>query len=144
MNTEISAIILGHVGTQEMLKPLVIADTIMKLEMKGIYGNPQVSCQKLLDMAMEDNEQDDQHREKPGGIKMELTKKHCQLPKQRALASTVNSINSKESAFQCRRPGFNPWIRKIPWRRKWQPTPVFLSGESHGQGSFGGLQSMGL
>ena len=62
MNTEISATILGHVGTQEMLKPLVIADTIMKLEMKGIYGSSQVSCQKLLDMAMEDNEQDDQHR----------------------------------------------------------------------------------
>ena len=28
---------------------------------------------------------------------------------------------------------FNPWIRKTPWRRKWQPTPVFLSGISHGQ-----------
>ena len=28
--------------------------------------------------------------------------------------------------LQCRRPGFNPWVRKIPWRRKWQPTPVFL------------------
>ena len=31
------------------------------------------------------------------------------------------------------RPGFDPWVRKIPWRRKWQPTPVFLPGESHGQ-----------
>ena len=26
----------------------------------------------------------------------------------------------------------NPWVRKIPWRRKWQPTPVFLPGKSHG------------
>ena len=26
----------------------------------------------------------------------------------------------------------DPWVRKIPWRRKWQPTPVFLPGESHG------------
>ena len=33
---------------------------------------------------------------------------------------------------QCRRPRFNPWVGKIPWRRKWQPTPVFLSGKSHG------------
>ena len=33
----------------------------------------------------------------------------------------------------CRRSGFNPWFRKIPWRRKWQPTPVFLSEKSHGQ-----------
>ena len=31
--------------------------------------------------------------------------------------------------------GFNPWVRKIPWRRKWQPTPVFLPGESYAQRS---------
>ena len=31
-----------------------------------------------------------------------------------------------------RRCGFNSWVRKIPWRRKWQLTPVFLPGESHG------------
>ena len=31
--------------------------------------------------------------------------------------------------------GFNPWVGKIPWRWKWQPTPVFLLGESHGQRS---------
>ena len=31
--------------------------------------------------------------------------------------------------------GFDPWVRKIPWRRKWQPTPVFLLEESHGQRS---------
>ena len=30
------------------------------------------------------------------------------------------------TCLQCRRPGFDPWVRKIPWRRKWQPTPVFL------------------
>ena len=30
------------------------------------------------------------------------------------------------------RPGFNPWVRKISWRRKWQPTPVFLPEKSHG------------
>ena len=35
--------------------------------------------------------------------------------------------------LQCKKPGFNPWVGKIPWRRKWQPTPVFLPGESHGQ-----------
>ena len=37
----------------------------------------------------------------------------------------------------------DPWIRNIPWRRKWQPTSEFLPGESHGQRSLGGLQSMG-
>ena len=32
-------------------------------------------------------------------------------------------------------PGLDPWVRKIPWRRKWQPNPVFLPGEPHGQRS---------
>ena len=38
-------------------------------------------------------------------------------------------LNGKESACQCRRHGFSPWVGKIPWRRKWQPTPVFLPGQ---------------
>ena len=33
----------------------------------------------------------------------------------------------------CKRHGFGPWVRKIPWKRTWQPSPVFLFGESHGQ-----------
>ena len=44
-------------------------------------------------------------------------------------------------ACQCRRRrrhGFDPSVRKIPWRRKWQPTPVFLPGKSHGQRSLAG------
>ena len=40
--------------------------------------------------------------------------------------------------LQCRRPGFNPWLRKILWRRAWQPTPVFLPGEFRGQRSLVG------
>ena len=44
----------------------------------------------------------------------------------------------KGSACQCRRCGFNLWIRKISWRRASQPTPVFLPGESHGQRSLVG------
>ena len=42
-------------------------------------------------------------------------------------------LSGKEFTCQCRRLGFNPWVGKIPWRRKWQPTPVFLPGKSHGQ-----------
>ena len=34
---------------------------------------------------------------------------------------------------------FDPWVEKIPWRRTWQPTPVFLPGESHGQRSLDSL-----
>ena len=36
---------------------------------------------------------------------------------------------------------FDPWVRKIPWRRAWQPTPLFLPGESHGQNSLVGYGS---
>ena len=54
--------------------------------------------------------------------------------------------SSKESACQCRRCkkyGFNPWIRKIPWRRKWQPTPEFLTEESQVQRSLAGYSPWG-
>ena len=44
----------------------------------------------------------------------------------------------KEPACQCRRCRFSPWVRKIPWKWKWQPTPVFLPGESYGQRSLVG------
>ena len=50
-------------------------------------------------------------------------------------------LSGKESTCQCwrqRRLRFYPWIRKIPWRRTWQPTSVFLPGESHGQRSLAG------
>ena len=50
----------------------------------------------------------------------------------------------KESACQYRRHkrrGFDPWVGKIPWRRAWQPTPVFLPGESHGQGRLAGCSA---
>ena len=39
--------------------------------------------------------------------------------------------------------GFDPWVGKIPWRRKWQPTPVFLPGKSHGQRSLTGYSPLG-
>ena len=38
------------------------------------------------------------------------------------------------------RHGFNPWVRKIPWRRAWQPTPILLPGEFHGQRSLVGYR----
>ena len=44
-------------------------------------------------------------------------------------------LSGKESTCQCRTLRFQPWVGKIPWRREWQPTPVFLPGESHGQRS---------
>ena len=54
--------------------------------------------------------------------------------------------SGKESACHCRRRrrcGFDPWVRKIPWRRKCQPTLVFLPEESHGQRSLVGYSPWG-
>ena len=48
-------------------------------------------------------------------------------------------LSDKESACQCKRHGFDPWVRKIPWRRKWQPSPVSLPGKSRRQRSLAGL-----
>ena len=51
--------------------------------------------------------------------------------------------SGKEPNCQCRRCGFNPWVGKIPWRRAWQPTPVFLPGESHEQWRLAGYSPWG-
>ena len=55
-------------------------------------------------------------------------------------------LSGEEPAYQCRthkRHGFDPWIGKIPWRKAWQPTPVFWPGESHGQRSLVGYSPQG-
>ena len=55
-------------------------------------------------------------------------------------------LSSKDSACQkrrCRRHWFNLWVGKIPWRRKWQPTPIFLPGKCHGQRSLAGYSPWG-
>ena len=53
-------------------------------------------------------------------------------------------LSDKESACQCRKCRLDPWVRKISWRRKWQPAPVFLPGKSHGQRSLAGYIPWGL
>ena len=58
--------------------------------------------------------------------------------------SFPGGASGKDPIYKCRRHKrckFNPWIRMILWRRKWQPTPVFLPGESHGQRSLAGRSS---
>ena len=52
-------------------------------------------------------------------------------------------FSCKESTCQCRRCEFHPWVGKISQRRLWQPTPVFLPGESHGQRSLAGYSPWG-
>ena len=58
----------------------------------------------------------------------------CQLP---------FKIIAGKNLPECRRPGFNPWVGNTPWRRAWQPTPVFSPGESHGQRSLMGYSPWG-
>ena len=55
----------------------------------------------------------------------------------------LSGIEPACDAGDARRHKFDPWVGKIPWRRKWQPTPVFLPGESHGQRSLAGYSPWG-
>ena len=52
--------------------------------------------------------------------------------------------NSPANAGDIRDSASNPWVGKIPWKRKWQPTPVFMPGESHGQRSLAGYTVHGV
>ena len=54
-----------------------------------------------------------------------------------------SGAGGKESACQCRRHRFDPWLGKIPWNRKWRPTPVLLSGKSPRQRSLVGYSPWG-
>ena len=61
------------------------------------------------------------------------------------LADSLSGLEGKEPACNAggARPGFDPWVRKVPWRREWQPTPVFLPGEPHGHRSLVGCSPWG-
>jgi len=84
----------------------------------------------------------------------ELEKKKSDLGESQSIFLTVSEekrgflggISGKESICQCRRPkrlGFNPWVGKMTWSRKWQPTPGFLPGKSHGQKRLAGYSPWG-
>ena len=60
------------------------------------------------------------------------------------ITEVLRWLSGKESAWQCRRHGFDPCVGKKPWSRKWQPTPVFLPGESHGRWILVGYCPWGL
>ena len=62
-----------------------------------------------------------------------------------ALKTYPKSHPSSSPVAQCVKnpPRFNSWVRKLPWRKKWQPTPVFLSGKFHGQRNLEGYSPCG-
>ena len=57
--------------------------------------------------------------------------------------SILGGSVSKEFCLQCRRHRFDLWVGKIPWRKAWQPIPVFFPGESHGQRNLMGYSPWG-
>ena len=59
------------------------------------------------------------------------------------LLDSPGGSDGKSVCLQCRRPGFDPWVRKILWRRKWQPTPLLLPKKSHGRRSLVGYSPWG-
>ena len=70
------------------------------------------------------------------------------VPRSSSEMQTLRSYPKASQAAQwspgdCRRHRFDPWVRKIPWRRAWQPTPIVLPGESHGQRSLVGYSPWG-
>ena len=69
-------------------------------------------------------------------------RRHILLLVRRCLGFPYDSA-VKEPTRQCRRHMFNSRVRKIPWRRKWQPTPMFLPGKSCGQRSLAGYNPWG-
>ena len=72
-------------------------------------------------------------------MNLKILKKHFKL-------GLPGGATGGESACQCRklkRRRFDPWVRKIPWGRRWQPAPVFLPGKFHGQRSVRGYSQWG-
>ena len=58
-------------------------------------------------------------------------------------SGSLGGASGEESAFQRRIHRFDPWVRKSPWKRKWQPTLVFVPGKVRGQRSLGGYSPWG-
>ena len=65
------------------------------------------------------------------------------IPFQLKREPSPGGSESTEIRLQCRRRRFSPWVRKMPWRREWQPTPGLLPGKSHGQRSLAGYRPWG-
>ena len=68
-------------------------------------------------------------------IDLEAVREELRLISVLGIIGFPGGSDGKESGIclQYRRPGFDPWVRNIPWRREWLPTPVVLPGEFHRQ-----------
>ena len=89
----------------------------------------------IQDFTNDTEEQRDESVQKDSQIKTPVPLELGVLPS--------GGAGGKESACQCGRRRFDPWVRKIPWRKKWQPTPVFLPRTFHAQRSLVGSRRTG-
>ena len=71
----------------------------------------------------------------PGDLPNPGIKPRSPLVQGDSLPSESSAKPGQRICLQCRKPGFDPWLRKVPWRREWLHIPVFLLGEFHGQRS---------
>ena len=72
---------------------------------------------------------------------------HCLLRPRQCTSALFRGFPGSsviEILVQCRRCRFDPWVRQMPWRREWQPSPVFLPGEFRGQRSLVDYSPWGL
>ena len=78
------------------------------------------------------------------GMRIHVQIIYKEMPQGRASQVALEVKNLPASSGDLRDVGSDPWVRKIPWKKAWQPTPVFLSGESPGQRSLEGYSPWGL
>ena len=74
---------------------------------------------------------------------LQLAKEKCEGGRNWECGIHLYTLVYLREITKCGRTRFDPWVGKIPWRRAWQPTPVFLSGESCGQRSLVGYSPWG-
>ena len=77
-------------------------------------------------------------------VSTQVVFRFLQSKNQRVKGKESKGSKGKESAYHARVPRFDLWVKKIPWRREWQPMPVFLPKESHGQRSLASSSPWGL
>ena len=86
-----------------------------------------------------ENSQDDgEGRSQDSSFEASLDNHQCTLEPKNGIPGGASRKAAACQSRRCKRCKFNPWVGKILWRKKWQPTPVFLSGRPHGQKSLGG------